>query len=72
MGTFTRKCSTGLRQAPPATTEKLVYIYSNREAAAAASDDKWKMFTWDNEWQTCASRTGGVGGVGRRACSSYR
>jgi hypothetical protein len=33
----------------PATTEKLVYIYSNRKAAAAASDDELKMFTWDNE-----------------------
>ena len=34
----------------PATTEKLVYIYSNRKAvAAAARDDELKMFTWDNE-----------------------
>ena len=34
----------------PATTEKLVYIYSNRKAvAAAACDDELKMFTWDNE-----------------------
>ncbi len=34
----------------PATTEKLVYIYSNRKAvAAAACDDERKMFTWDNE-----------------------
>ena len=34
----------------PATTEKLVYIYSNRKAAAAAArDDELKMFTWDNE-----------------------
>jgi hypothetical protein len=34
----------------PATTEKLVYVYSNRKAvAAAARDDELKMFTWDNE-----------------------
>ncbi len=33
----------------PAMTEKLVYIYSNRKAAAAASNDELKMFTWDNE-----------------------
>ena len=34
----------------PATTEKLVYVYSNRRAvAAAARDDELKMFTWDNE-----------------------
>ncbi len=29
----------------PATTEKLVYIYSNGKAAAAASDYELKMFT---------------------------
>jgi hypothetical protein len=34
----------------PATTEKLVYVYSNRRAVAAvARDDELKMFTWDNE-----------------------
>ena len=34
----------------PATTEKLVHIYSNWKAvAAAARDDELKMFTWDNE-----------------------
>jgi hypothetical protein len=34
----------------PATTEKLVYIYSNRKALAAASqNDELKMYTWDNE-----------------------
>ena len=34
----------------PATTEKLVYIYSNKKAVmAAARDDELKMFTWDNE-----------------------
>jgi hypothetical protein len=34
----------------PATTEKLVYIYSNRKAvAASARDDELKMFSWDNE-----------------------
>ncbi len=33
-----------------ATTEKLVYIVSNRKAvAAAARDDELKMSTWDNE-----------------------
>ena len=43
----------------PATTEKLLYIYSNRKAvAAAACDDKLKMYTWDNE-QCAASRAGG-------------
>ena len=32
------------------TTEKLVYIYSNRKAvAASALHDELKMFTWDNE-----------------------
>ena len=35
----------------PATTEKLVYVYSNRKAAAAACDDELKMFSWDNEEQ---------------------
>ena len=34
----------------PTTTEKLVYIYSNRKAvAASARDDELKMFSWDNE-----------------------
>ncbi len=34
----------------PATTEKLVFIYSNLKAvAAAARDDELKIFTWDNE-----------------------
>ena len=34
----------------PTTTEKLVYIYSNRKAvAASALHDELKMFTWDNE-----------------------
>ncbi len=34
----------------PVTTEKLVYIYSNLKAvAAAAHDDELKIFIWDNE-----------------------
>jgi hypothetical protein len=34
----------------PATTEKLVYVYSNREMAATVRDaDELKMFAWDNE-----------------------
>ena len=34
----------------PATTEKLVYIYSNRKALAAASqNDELKMYALDNE-----------------------
>ena len=34
----------------PATTEKLVYIYSNRKAVVtAAHDDELEMYTWDNE-----------------------
>ncbi len=30
----------------PAATEKLVYIYSNRGAAAAVRDGELKMLTW--------------------------
>lgn len=34
----------------PTTTEKLVYIYSNRKAvSAAALHDELKMYTWDNQ-----------------------
>ncbi len=38
----------------PATTEKLVYVYSNSKMAAATRDgsgdaDELKMFAWDNE-----------------------
>ena len=34
----------------PAMTEKPVHIYSNRKAvAAAACDDKLKMYAWDNK-----------------------
>ena len=34
----------------PATTEKLVYVYSNSKMVAATRDaDKVKMFPWDNE-----------------------
>ena len=34
----------------PATTEKLVYVYSNSKMATAMRDaDELKMFTWDNE-----------------------
>ena len=34
----------------PATSEKLVYIYSNRKAVAAASrSDELEMYTWVNE-----------------------
>ena len=34
----------------PATTEKLVHVYSNRKMAATVRDaDELKMFAWDNE-----------------------
>ena len=34
----------------PATTEKLVYVYSNSKLVASTRDaDKLKMFAWDNE-----------------------
>ena len=34
----------------PATTEKLVYVYSNSKIVAATRDaDELKMFAWDNE-----------------------
>ena len=34
----------------PATTEKLVYVYSNSKLVASTSDaDKLKMFAWDNK-----------------------
>ena len=34
----------------PATTEKLVYVYSNSKMVAATRDaDELKMFAWDNE-----------------------
>ena len=34
----------------PATTEKLVYIYSNSKLMASTRDaEKLKMFAWDNE-----------------------
>jgi hypothetical protein len=34
----------------PATTEKLVYVYSSRKMAATVRDaDELKMFAWDNE-----------------------
>ena len=34
----------------PATTEKLVYVYSNSKLVTATRDaDKLKMFAWDNE-----------------------
>ena len=34
----------------PATTEKLVYVYTNTKMAASIRDaDKLKMFAWDNE-----------------------
>ena len=33
----------------PATTEKLVYVYSNSKLVASTRDaDKLKMFAWDN------------------------
>ena len=33
----------------PATTEKLVYVYSNRKMAATVSDaDELKMLAWEN------------------------
>ena len=47
----------------PATTEKLVYIYSNRKAvAASARDDELKMFSWDNEDKSVC--------VARRCCGA--
>ena len=34
----------------PATTDKLVYVYSNSKMVAATRDvDELKMFAWDNE-----------------------
>ena len=34
----------------PATTEKLVYVYSNSKMVAATRDaDELKIFAWDNE-----------------------
>jgi hypothetical protein len=47
MGTFTRKFATGLRQLR--LKSWYIQVYSNRKAAAAASDDELKMFAWDNE-----------------------
>ena len=49
----------------PATTEKPVYIYSNRKAVAStACDDTLKMYAWDNE-RCAASRASAA----RRFCT---
>ena len=58
MGTFTPKCATGhmhihsqvYSRLAPVRTDKLAYIYSNQKVvAAAACNDKLKMYVWDNE-----------------------